>query len=171
MKIPVFVSIPSKMSPSQLRVRKSLFDLLDLYQLEPRTLGQSDYPTQMPLREVVGIARRCAGALICGFEQHFAATVEVRRGYPHSKKEDGTAKGVRYPTPWNHLEAGIIYTLGLPLLVFREQGVAGGIFDPGVTEAFVHEMPTLDRKGKLPWGITDVFLKWQGKVREEYYRF
>ncbi len=171
MKIPVFVSIPSKLSPAQNKVRESLFALLEEYRLDPRTLGQSDYPTQMPLREVVGIARRCAGALICGFEQHYAATVKVRRGYAHKKKEDATAKGVKYPTPWNHLEAGIIYTLGLPLLVFREPGVAGGIFDPGVTEAFVHEMPAVDRNGELPWGITDVFLKWQGRVREEYYRF
>lgn len=169
MKIPVFVSSPTKLNASQQAVRLAIFDSLAAYGLEPRALGQSDYPTQLPLREVLVIARRCAGALILGFEQHFASSVEIRRGLPECEG-GGCSQNVSYPTPWNHLEAGILFALGLPQLVFREQGVTGGIFDNGVSDAFIHQMPLLDGGGRLQSSVNDVFLKWQAEVRQHYYR-
>ena len=168
MKIPVFVSSPTKLNPQQMAVRKAIFGVLDTFGLEPRALGQSDYPTHLPLREVLVIGRRCVGAMILGFEQHFAPKVEIRRGL---EKCDGGGEGenLGYPTPWNHLEAGILYALGLPLLVFREPNISGGIFDHGVSDAFVHPMPSLDAAGALPQPVIDVFLKWQADVRRVYY--
>jgi hypothetical protein len=44
-------------------------------------------------------------------------------------KEAHTVVGVKQATPWNQLEAGVLYALGLPLLVFREAGIEGGVFD------------------------------------------
>jgi hypothetical protein len=168
MKIPVFVSSPSKLNPSQQKVRESVFETLSSYGLEPRALGQSDYPTLLPLREVLVIAKRCAGALILGFEQHFASSVEVRRGLPECDG-GGCSENVSYPTPWNHLEAGILFAIGLPQLVFCEKGVSGGIFDKGVSDAFIHQMPQLDVNGKLVQPVVEVFLKWQAEVRQHYY--
>jgi hypothetical protein len=167
MKIPVFVSSPTKLNSSQQQVRQAIFDTLATYGLEPRALGQSDYPTLLPLREVLVIGRRCAGALILGFEQHFAPTVEIRRGLAECDG-GGCDENVSYPTPWNHLEAGILYALGLPQLVFREPRVTGGIFDNGVSDVFIHQMPRL-ADGKLSSAVVDVFLKWQGQVRQHYY--
>lgn len=34
-----------------------------------------------------------------------------------------------WPTPWNHVEAGMAIMAGLPLLAIREDGVASGVFD------------------------------------------
>ena len=42
---------------------------LDDNDLEARALGRSDYPTELPLREVLLIARHCPGGIILGFEQ------------------------------------------------------------------------------------------------------
>jgi hypothetical protein len=50
------------------------------------------------------------------------------------------------PTPWNNLEAGILYRLKLLLLVFKEAGIDGGIFNIGTTDVFVQRMPSV----KLP---------------------
>lgn len=75
-----------------------------------------------------------------------------------------------FPTPWNNLEAGILFGLGLPLLVFREDGISGGIFDAGVSDVFIHKMPTSDPSEENRMGVRDVFLKWQARVREHYYR-
>lgn len=47
-----------------------------------------------------------------------------------------------FPSPWNHLESGILFGLHLPLLVFAEEGVSGGVFDRGVTDVFIHRMPS-----------------------------
>lgn len=168
MKIPVFVSSPTKLNAEQQAVRVAIFDKLDSFGLEPRALGQSDYPTHLPLREVLAIAKRCSGAMILGFEQHFASSIETRRGLADC---DGgsTCENVSYPTPWNHLESGILFSLALPHLVFRDPGIHGGIFDNGVTDAFIHPMPTIDAKKTLPNEVNEVFLKWQADVRHHYY--
>ena len=168
MKIPVFVSSPTKLNAEQEKIRLAVFNTLDQYGLESRALGQSDYPTQLPLREVIVIAKHCAGAIILGFEQQFAPTIEICRGLEKSKG-GGSASNVSYPTAWNNLEAGIVYSIGLPILVFRDKGITGGIFDNGVSDVFIHDMPTLDSHGKFAQAVNDVFLKWQADVRRNYY--
>jgi hypothetical protein len=168
MKIPVFVSSPTKLNARQDKIREAVFAALDDYGLEPRALGQSDYPTRLPLREVLTIARHCSGGLILGFEQQFAPAIVVRRGLS-KKKGGGKARKISYPTPWNNLEAGILFSLGLPQLVFREDGITGGVFDNGVSDVFVHPMPSLNSKGRFRKPVKSVFLKWQADVREHYY--
>src|SRR6266480_2192438 len=120
MKIPVFVSCPTSLSPSQEAARTVIIQQLDDNDLEPRALGRSDYPTDLPLREVAMIARHCSGGIILGFEQFYAPSGVVKRGTAGEKAAPGE---VVMPTPWNYLEAGILFGLRLPLLVFREDGI------------------------------------------------
>ena len=75
-----------------------------------------------------------------------------------------------FPSPWNHLEAGILFSLGLPLLVFRESGISGGVFDHGVTDVFIHPMPLASLNPADKQALRAVFLKWQASVRNFYYR-
>ena len=69
MKIPIFVSSPTKLSKDQDRSRNVIMSMLDDLQLEPRALGRSDYPKDVPLREIYVIARHCHGGIILGYEQ------------------------------------------------------------------------------------------------------
>jgi hypothetical protein len=163
MRIPVFVSCPTSLSAKQDASRNLILRELSEYELEPRALGRSDYPTDYPLREVLVIAKHCSGGVVLGFEQFFAPSGVWKRGIPKLKKADSN---VCFPSPWNNLEAGVLFSLGLPLLVFKEDGISGGVFDSGVTDVFVHRMPQASEKKSL----SDVFLKWQSKVREHYYR-
>ena len=165
MQIPVFVSCPSKLNDNQEKSRKIVAHELDKLNLEWRALGRTDYPTELPLREVFILAKHCAGGVILGFEQAYAPTGVRKRG----TKEEKPITDIRVPTAWNHLEAGILFGLGLPLLVFREDGVTDGIFDNGVSDVFVHLMPaptlaSADRKA-----LSSVFQKWQAAVRTRYY--
>jgi hypothetical protein len=162
MRIPVFVSSPTNLSPDQNRSREIVVRQLAEYQLEPRALGRSDYATVLPLGEVLGIARHCAGGIILGFEQ-FRSLDGVDK--PGTDAEKKVYEPRSFPTPWNQLEAGILVGLKLPLLIFREENVSGGIFDDGVMDVFTHPMPTSAR-GK---GLKEVFLKWQASVRMRYY--
>ncbi len=166
MKIPVFVSSPTSLSPAQWRCRQRIFRLLDDLNLEPRALGQSDYPTQLPLREVYTIAKHCSGAIILGFEQIRADAGVIKPGTP---KQRPIASPISFPTPWNQLEAGILFSMGLPMMVFREPSISGGIFDTGVTDVFIHTMPTAKLSRASRTGLQDVFLKWQANVRRHYY--
>ena len=168
MRIPVFVSCPTQLGPGQEASRKVIVDLLDELHLEPRALGRSDYPDEYPLREVWVIARHCSGGVILGFEQCLAIRGTWKRGTAEEAKF-GSENPASFPTPWNYLEAGILFGLQLPLLIFKEAGISGGVFDPGVTDVFIHKMPRPRMPAKEFRALKAVFLKWHGKVSQHYY--
>jgi hypothetical protein len=169
MKIPVFVSCPTKLNKKQNRSREQILKELERLQLEPRALGRSDYPSEFPLREVCVIAKHCSGGIILGFEQ-FLATAGVWKPGTKEKRKVARGKPEHFPSPWNHLEAGILFGLQLPLLIFREEPVRGGVFDEGVTDVFIHSIPDTSLKDAKLEAFREVLLKWSAKVREHYYR-
>ena len=166
MKIPIFISSPTSLNDDQKKSRQIVLQQLALYGLEERRLGQSDYPTELPLREVLVIAKHCAVGVILGFEQ-----IHVTKGLlkPGTDAEKDISETISIPTPWNNLEAGILFALQLPLLIFKEKGVSGGVFDNGVTDVFVHNLPKSNMTTEEEESLRAVFLKWQAKVRQHYY--
>lgn len=166
MLIPIFLSCPTALSPEQEACRAVILQELRAVGLEPRTLGRSDYPTDLPLKEVLVLATRCSGGLILGFSQ-FSATEGTH--YPNCAIETPASPPVAFPTPWNQLEAGVLFALRVPLLVFREDGISGGVFDPGVTDNFVQKMPRPDLIDQQRHALSSVILKWQARVRANYY--
>ncbi|MFN8524829.1 MAG: hypothetical protein U0821_17165 [Chloroflexota bacterium] len=168
MRIPVFVSCPTLLSPAQEASRKVVIGILQDLQLEPRALGRSDYPSEYPLREVWAIARHCSGGVILGFEQCLASQGTWKRGTPEERVFDSDDPAA-FPSPWNQLEAGILFGLRLPLLIFREPSVRGGVFDPGVTDLFIHSMPPPDASAGKMASLKEVFLKWHSKVSQHYF--
>jgi hypothetical protein len=168
MKIPVFVSAPTALNKAQEGSRTALINFLDDFNLEARALGRSDYPAECPLREILVIARHCAGGLILGFEQFQATAGTWKRGTKVQKKL-GAKDSVSFPTPWNQLEAGILFGLGLPVLIFREDGITGGVFDNGVTDVFIHKMPGAKPSTADHDSLKEVFLKWHSRVSHRYY--
>ncbi|MBZ5728698.1 MAG: hypothetical protein LAP87_27425 [Acidobacteriia bacterium] len=168
MKIPVFVSCPTSLSLTQEKSRAVLVKFLEELNLEPRALGRSDYPAELPLREVMVIARHCAGGLILGFEQ-FQATSGIWKRGTKGEKKLGPKESVPFPSSWNQLEAGILFGLGLPILIFRQDGISGGVFDNGVTDVFVHKMPAETVGSADKDSLKEVFLKWHARVSAHYY--
>jgi hypothetical protein len=167
MRIPVFVSAPTYLNDEQEAARTAIVGRLKKLGLEARALGRREYPTDYPLKEIAVIARHCSGGVILGFEQ-FRSTSGVRN--LGTAREKLTSETVSFPTPWNNLEAGILFGLRLPLLIFKEPTISGGVFDNGVTDVFVHSMPSSEVSKKDP-ELREVLLKWSAKVREHYYRF
>ena len=163
MKIPVFVSAPTTLNEAQNESYEAIIAFLDSLNLERRALGRSDYPTEYPLKEVYQVAKRCSGGVILGYVQQHATRVINKPGTASEK----TIKEMKYPTAWNHLEAGILFSLRLPLMVFRENGVSGGVFDVGVTDVFLHPMPTAEEVACA--AFREVVLAWQARVRQHYY--
>jgi hypothetical protein len=169
MKIPVFVSGPTKLNDQQQQSRDMIMRELARLQLEPRALGRSDYPAEFPLREVFVIANHCSGGIILGFRQ-FVATAGIWKTGTKEASRVKRGKPAHFPTPWNHLEAGILFGMQLPLLIFREEPVRGGVFDEGVSDVFIHSMPPGTMKKSNLDAFREVLLKWSAKVREHYYR-
>lgn len=168
-KIPVFVSCPTDLSNDQEKKRKVIVDILNELQLEPRALGRGDYPKDYPLKEVYIIAKHCAGGIILGFEQLYVETGIRKRNIPGKEKKIDSP--ISIPTPWNNLEAGILFGLKLPLLIFKEDNIEGGVFDYGISDAFVHKMPdvklTIQKKDELK----QVILKWFAEVSTKYHEY
>jgi hypothetical protein len=98
MKIPVFVSSPTSLSPSQEAARTVIIRQLDDNDLEARALGRSDHPTELPLREGLLIARHCSGGIILGFEQFGENGGLKKRGTP---AEEQASTSIPFPTSWN----------------------------------------------------------------------
>lgn len=95
-KVPVLVSCPTALSPPQQESRRLIDRQLHGGNLEPRTLGQSDYPSEYPLREVLVIARHCAGGVILGFEQFHATEGIHKQG---AATEQKLVEPASFPTP------------------------------------------------------------------------
>jgi hypothetical protein len=102
--------------------------------------------------------------MILGFVQQYASVAVSK---PRSSLEK-KIRDLSVPTPWNHLEAGILFGLRLPLLVFREDKISGGIFDVGTSDIFIHPMPKV---GGITDALNEVILNWQGRVRQHYYKW
>ena len=164
MRIPVSMSAPTTLSPEQDAVRNRIVKLIKNQSLEARALGRQEYPTDYPLREVAVIAKHCSGGIILGFEQ-----LRVTTGAKRGSSAQQNVKNVKLPTPWNNLEAGILFGLGLPLLIFREEGLGGGVFDNGVADVFVQNKPPATPTRSDSEELRELILKWQSRVREHYY--
>jgi hypothetical protein len=78
-------------------------------------------------------------------------------------------ESIAVPTAWKNLEAGILFGLNLPLLIFKEPKISGGVFDLGVTDIFIHTMPKGRISMSLHESLKEVFLKWYGRVSTFYY--
>jgi hypothetical protein len=168
MKIPIFLSSPTQLNKKQKLTREIIVKLLDDLNLEPRALGRSDYPKDYPLKEVYAISKHCYGGIILGFEQCRVTSGMWKPGTNEMKKIN-KSNTVSFPSPWNQLEAGILFGLKLPLLIFRESKVYGGVFDLGTTEVFVHTMPPPLLTSTKEKELKEIFLKWHAEVGRKYY--
>jgi hypothetical protein len=168
MRIPVFVSAPSpdNLSPEQARSAAIIQKLIARYKLEWRSLGRSDYPNDLPLKEVLRMVKHCSGGIILGFEQFRSTKGRYKVGSPNARAANTV---VSFPTPWNQLEAGILFSAGLPLMIFREPGISGGVFDVGTSEVFIHQMPTVKMLPEAQGDLDTVFQNWTARVRRYYY--
>jgi hypothetical protein len=133
----VFVSMPTILTERQRELVDSLYEELNLRRLYGRTIGVTDFGTKSPLALVKRTMMKCHGALVLGLVQ---GRIRAGTSKPGTKKRK-QLRNSTFPTPWNQLEAGIAYDIGLPLMIVKEDGINGGIFDPGaVGDQFIHSV-------------------------------
>jgi hypothetical protein len=112
----VFLSAPSVRTPAQDSIYERIGELLSRDGLVVDTLPPQEYPSSGVLAEIGRRLARCAGAIVLGLQRD-------------GSDQDVLPVGA---TPWTHLEAGMAYGQGLPLLIMREPGVCAGAFDDAV---------------------------------------
>lgn len=166
--IPVFVSCPSKLNSEQEKINDWFDKTLKSLHLERRAIGRTDPAVKNPLTEVLALASHCAGGMILGFKQTKVIDSIVKEG---TNEEDHKTEPYYLPTPWNNLEAGILFSLKLPILLVKEKGVCGGVFDAGSTEYFVIDLPEGSFDAAKMQSVQDSILNWSAQVRARYYTF
>lgn len=157
----IFVSKPNTLNPEQAAFWDRLRRILIERGLAPRTLGETDYPNSAPIAAVRRVLEDCDGAMILGMAQLSVSEGVLKANSPN----ESNAADSLWPTAWNHIEAGMAFMLDLPMLIIRERGVAGGVFDVGNTDRFVHQADL-----SLGWLESERFLQPFNEWLDEIWR-
>lgn len=156
--IDVFVSRPNDLGAEFQAGHDALENLLQTMGLRPRTLGRTDYPARSPLDEVIRLMSLCKGALVLGYPQ-----IQVRDGSIKGINQPG---GFWLPTEWNHIEASLAYSIGLPMLIVHHLGIARGMFDRGAASVFLHGTDLTQPHWPLGDAISGALRTWKAELQD-----
>jgi hypothetical protein len=159
----IFVSRPTWVELQFKRGLEAFLRLLETMKLAPRTLGAGkDRPSKSPLDEVIALMDECQGAIILGYPQVTATSGRC--------KDRERSEPLVLATEWNHIETGLAYAKGLPLLTIHHSGVTRGVFDRGAINSFIHEVDMADSGWSLSEQISGALEKWTSNVVKNPYR-
>jgi hypothetical protein len=140
-RIPIFLSNPRPHLQIQtVFINNMKKDLLSKTNLEPRTLGVTDFYHEAPLKAISKIMSECYGLLMVALKQTWITDGEFRansnNGLLSSKIEN---KWIT--SPFCHVEPAMALQINLPIFVLREKDVIqDGVIDNGVLGAYIPEI-------------------------------
>lgn len=153
----IFVSRPNWI-PKEFKIGiNSFYNLLKANGLNPRTIGQTDFPSKSPLDEVISLLHKCEGTIVLGIPQ-----IEIKNGTIKGEKLDNE---LQLGTEWNHIEAALSHSLNLPLLVVHHKTIVRGIFDRGASNSYLHKVDMIDSNWAISDGISGALLNWKTELR------
>jgi hypothetical protein len=156
----IFVSRPTWVAPEFKKGLESFLKFLEGHDLRPRTLGASDYPSKTPLDDIISLIDECIGIIVLGYPQIYIEKGILKDNDIKSDK----LNPFLLPTEWNHIEAGLAYARGLPMLIIHHVGVKRGIFDRGAINSYIYEIDLADDSWPLLPQISGAFNKWKKDV-------
>ncbi|MFC2188354.1 hypothetical protein ACFCT7_13645 [Fulvivirgaceae bacterium LMO-SS25] len=136
----------------------NFYNLLESNELDPRTIGQSDYPNESPLDEVIKLMHKCHGTIVLGIPQ-----IEITNGF--IKEIEITNKTI-LGTEWNHIEAALAHSLNQPMLIIHDQSVTRGVFDRGACNTYLHAVDMTNDSWAISKSISGAITNWKSKLKE-----
>lgn len=155
-KIDIFLSRPTWVEEKFKEGLNNFYKLLNSFNINPRTIGKSDYPSDAPLDEVISLMDKCFGIIVLGYPQ-----IIIYNGLIKNEK---VKNNVELPTEWNHIETSLAYAKGLPILLIHHKSVTGGVFDRGAVSKFIYEIDLTKTDWTLDDRIYGVVNSWIPKV-------
>lgn len=155
--IPVFLSIAAPYLERQQEFLDCLRSYLIYRQLEPKTVGETEYSMDVPLVAVRRLELECYGVLAVAFRRSYIVKGVMRPGAdlpspddPRKPKYKPTDISDTWETsPWIHIEAAMAFQLGLPVLIIRENGVRSeGMLDQTTSGLYAPTPFDLDKPCK-----------------------
>ena len=154
----IFLSRPNWISPKYERGLYNFYKLLKSNDVNPRTIGQSDYPNKSPLEEVIYLMKKCYGTIILGIPQ-----IEIIDGKIKGENIQGITE---LGTEWNHIEAALAYSIGHTLLIICHTNVCRGIFDRGACNSYLYTVDMTDPFWAISDTISGAVLSWKSKLAQ-----
>lgn len=154
----VFLSRPNWIPKTFEKGIGNFYNLLKSMELNPRTIGQSDFPNESPLNEVINLMDKCEGTIVLGIPQ-----IEIDNG---NIKGTAINNKIILGTEWNHIEAALAYSIGHPLLIIHHKNLSRGIFDRGTCNSFLHEVDMNDNSWAISNEISGVISNWKSKLNK-----
>jgi hypothetical protein len=115
----IFVSLGATATQLQEDFVRAIEDRLRSEGLVPHTVGRNTFSSDAPLKAVTELMNKCSGAVVIALERSYFPSGISKPGGPNQSP----LQEIRLPTPWNHIEAAMAYSRGLPLLVIVEAGL------------------------------------------------
>ena len=135
MNLPVFLSVSKPYTPEQKQFLENFEKYMREQGFEPRTVGRTDYFMDEPLSGCRMVLLESYGLVTLAFRRYYVAEGWENYGDKDMQKSIG---GSYLTSPWCHVEPAMAYQLGLPILIFREEGVSErGLLGKGITDTYM----------------------------------
>jgi hypothetical protein len=154
----IFLSRPSWINPRFQEGIDNFYNLLKSNDLNPRTIGQSDYPNESPLDEVIKLMEKCYGTIILGIPQ-----IEITNG---KIRGEDTRSTIELGTEWNHIEAALAHSIGQQILIIHHKTVQRGIFDRGAINCYLYNVDMNDSSWPITSAISGALMSWKSKLTQ-----
>jgi hypothetical protein len=157
----VFVSVGGTATDKQEVFVRAVEDRLRSEGIIPHTVGRNTFSSDSPLKTVMELMEKCSGTVVIALERTYFPSGVDKRGGPNQT----SISEVRYPTPWNQIEAAMAYTRGHPLMIIMETGLKGeGLLENGYEWYVQWVDPTASALTTLEFN--GVLSSWKRKVTE-----
>ena len=167
-KIPIFLSYPKPHLKRQEEfIEKIKFKLIEKGFIG-RTLGVTDYDMDEPLTAIRRLMLECNGLITIAFRR-----THIEHGTFKLKSDNGgdekSLSDQWLTSPYCHIEPAMAFQIGLPALIFRENGVLqDGVLEKGIIGTYLPEF-NLDNdieKYFKDGEWNQIIGKWEGYVRK-----
>lgn len=166
----IFLSYPQPHIRKQQEFINRVKKKLSFLELEPRTLGDSDYDFNSPLTAIRRLMLESNGLLTIAFKRTLIRDGEYKALNDislDSRKIDNTW----LTSPYCQIEPAMAFQLGLPILILRERGVCEeGILEKGVLGTYMPEFNLTDSIEEYfespEW--KQLLKQWENKVSRVY---
>lgn len=162
--IDVFISHPSPYNNIQSQFLELIKAKLADHGLNAVNLGTNNWNFQKPLKPVKALIAKCRGAIIIGLERHHSYI-----GYEKEDSEGQSELVHKYTSsPWIHIEGGMAYQAGLPLLILKEKKIhPEGILDPNNSESYIFDFIVEKNVDALSIDLQQIIQSWASEISYE----
>ncbi|WP_293957369.1 MULTISPECIES: hypothetical protein [unclassified Sphingobacterium] len=161
--IKVFISHPTPSKEEQNNFLTLIKNLLSQHGLDPVNLGVSNYDFRKPLKPIKELIDNCQGAIVVGLIRHHSYI-----GYDNEGSTSEKEVLHKYTTsPWLHIEGGMAYQSGIPLIILKDQKVyPEGILDPNNSDSYIFDFILDDNIERLSEDIIKIIESWIKQLKK-----